>query len=232
MPPSAGSARPSDSLPPAAAAPAPVRIWIGPIALQGDLTVFPGCAGIVIFAHGSGSRRRSPRNRSVARVLHQAGIGTLLFDLLTPEEDENNDDRFRFDLGLLAGRLVGATQWIRGRSPPAGGVGYFGSGMGAAAALAAAARLGPEVKAVVSRGGRPDLVAAELPRVTAPTLLIVGERDPEVLAANQSGARLLLRAPHELEVVPGATHLFEEEGSLEQVAALARSWFQRYLAPR
>ncbi len=182
--------------------------------------------GLVIFAHGSGSSRLSPRNRFVAHRLQARGFATLLFDLLTQEEDRQYENRF--EVGLLAERLHAATVWLR-RLPPAAGLplGYFGASTGAAAALVAAAAE-PAVRAVVSRGGRPDLAMAALPRVRAATLLIVGERGEPVLALNRA-AYARLRGPKALEIVPGATHLFEEPGALERVAELAADWFARYL---
>ncbi len=195
----------------------------------GDLHVPAGGArGIVLFAHGSGSSRRSPRNRMVAGRLHENGLATLLFDLLTEEEDR--DYETRFDIGLLTHRLVSATEWI-GRQPRLRemAVGYFGASTGAAAALKAAAALPDRIRAVVSRGGRPDLAMTDLPRVRAPTLLIVGGDDDEVLALNRQ-AHARLNTAKSLEVVPHATHLFEEPGALEQVAALAGDWFRKYLA--
>jgi putative phosphoribosyl transferase len=205
-----------------------VLVNVDPVRLPGDLVVPNGALGMVIFAHGSGSSRLSPRNRQVAERLHEAGLGTLLFDLLTEEEAE---DRAKvFDIELLADRLEGAHRWLR-RWPQVGTVpvGFFGASTGAAAALVAAARLGAEVAAVVSRGGRPDLAAEALPRVTAPTLLIVGGDDVEVLALNRA-AEQRMRCERRLEVVPGATHLFEEPGALERVAELAAEWFARHLA--
>jgi dienelactone hydrolase len=187
--------------------------------------------GLVIFAHGSGSGRYSARNRLVAKRLNDAQFGTLLMDLLTSRED--NIDRvtaeYRFDVGLLAERVQHATQWARERFEGAGiCTGYFGASTGAAAALIAAAKLGPEIKAVVSRGGRPDLAAEYLPLVRAATLLIVGGNDVPVIEMNRSAQRQM-RATCELIVVPGATHLFEETGALEQVADLASGWFTKYL---
>jgi len=181
----------------------------------------------VIFAHGSGSSRLSPRNRGVAGRLNRAKLGTLLFDLLT--EEEERDRRNVFDIALLAERLVAVTRWAR-RSEEEGSlpIGYFGASTGAAAALRAAASLGAEIGAVVSRGGRPDLAAERLAEVTAPTLLIVGGADRQVLELNGDAAKLL-RCEHEVAVVPGATHLFEEPGALERVAELATAWFSRHL---
>jgi putative phosphoribosyl transferase len=184
---------------------------------------------MVVFAHGSGSGRRSPRNRFVADVLATAGLGTLLFDLLTAEEEQDRANVF--DIGLLASRLGAVTRWMRGQPALAGArVGYFGASTGAAAALWAAAEAGGEVAAVVSRGGRPDLAMPRLAEVLAPTLLIVGALDDAVLALNREAKRHL-RCENQLAVVPGASHLFEERGTLERAAGLARDWFSRYLAP-
>lgn len=199
--------------------------------LEGTLVLPADARGIVLFAHGSGSSRHSPRNRHVARVLNDAGIGTLLFDLLTALEDRTYETRF--DIALLASRLLAATDWIE-REPAAVGspLGYFGASTGAAAALRAAAAVRRRVAAVVSRGGRPDLAGPEaLVRVTAPTLLIVGGRDDVVLELNRE-AHSLLSCDKSLLVVPGATHLFEEPGALDQVARAASEWFLRWLAPR
>ena len=176
--------------------------------------------GIVVFAHGSGSSGRSPRSRAVADVLEEAGLETVLFDLLRPGEED-----LRFDIPLLAGRLLEATDKARSRGLP---VGLFGASTGAAAALVAAAERPDTVRAVVSRGGRPDLAGEALPRVRAPTLLVVGGRDEVVIDLNRE-AMERMQAPVELEIVPGATHLFEEPGALERVAELARDWFVRYL---
>jgi putative phosphoribosyl transferase len=215
---------------PAAAAPAerPVEIELAPgLRLAGDLRAPEPAAGLAIFAHGSGSSRLSPRNRQVAEALNRAGLATLLFDLLTSEEEL---DRARvFDIGLLAERLLAVTGWVREEEGLGGlPLGYFGASTGAAAALRAAARLGGEIDAVVSRGGRPDLAAESLAEVTAPTLLIVGGADWQVLELNEQAARLL-RCEHEVSIVPGATHLFEEPGALERVAELAADWFSRHL---
>lgn len=185
-----------------------------------------------MFAHGSGSSRHSSRNRFVAEFLQNAGLGTLLFDLLTVAEEqaEARTAHLRFDIGLLAGRLVGAMNWLENDSGARGlSIGLFGASTGGGAALVAAALHPEKVGAVVSRGGRPDLAGAELPRVRAPTLLIVGSRDQPVIRLNEEAMRRMV-APVELEIVLGATHLFEEPGTLEQVAGLARSWFMRYLA--
>ena len=206
----------------------PVTITGDSVSLEGMLGVPPHAPGVILFAHGSGSSRLSPRNNYVARVLRDAGLATLLMDLLTEEEDR--DYETRFDIDLLTRRLVAASRWI-GKQPQSRGlaIGYFGASTGAAAALNAAARLGGAVGAVVSRGGRPDLADA-LDRVQAPTLLIVGGLDTEVIALNRQ-AYAQLRGEKELTIVPGATHLFEEPGTLEQVAELAARWFTRHLAP-
>ncbi|MEJ8646735.1 phosphoribosyltransferase family protein [Streptomyces sp. MS1.AVA.3] len=194
------------------------------VRLTGDLTVPAGARAVVMFAHGSGSSRHSPRNRRVATALNRAGLGTLLFDLLTPAEEANRANVF--DIETLADRLTDATGWLRGRV--AGPIGYFGASTGAAAALRAAAAPGADICAVVSRGGRPDLAGPLLPGVQAPTLLIVGGNDPQVLDLNRE-AEAALRCETRLEIVPGATHLFEERGALQQVADLARDWFTSHL---
>jgi len=189
----------------------------------------PSAPGIVLFAHGSGSSRLSPRNRYVAGELVRGGVGTLLFDLLTAAEERRDrlDASLRFDIGLLTRRLVGATRWLEQQDWARGLTrGYFGASTGAAAALAASAEC--EVQAIVSRGGRPDLAGAALPRVRAPTLLIVGSNDPVVIDLNQQ-ALAGLRCEARLAIVPGATHLFEEPGTLQQAAALATEWFRRWL---
>jgi predicted phosphoribosyltransferase/dienelactone hydrolase len=200
-------------------------VWIpvGRASLGADLVVPPGASSLVLFAHGSGSSRHSPRNRQVAGMLQAAGIGTLLLDLLTPGEEA--DRRNVFDVDLLADRLVAATNWASDRFGPATPVGYFGASTGAAAALVAAARLGHRIGAVVSRGGRPDLAGPSLGEVVAPTLLIVGGDDVEVLGLNRLAAARLTRCRHQLVVVPGATHLFEEPGTLEAAARSAVDWF-------
>ncbi len=199
----------------------------GVVRLAGYLTVPEGARGIVVFVHGSGSSRHSPRNRYVAGVLNDAGLGTLLFDLLTPEEELDRANVF--DIGQLARRLVEVTGWLRAQPPAAqAAVGYFGASTGAAAALRAAAEPGAGIAAVVSRGGRPDLACPRLAAVTAPTLLIVGGRDEVVLDLNRR-AQAELRCENDLAVVPGATHLFEEPGTLETAAALARDWFISHL---
>ncbi|HEY3376875.1 MAG TPA: alpha/beta family hydrolase [Armatimonadota bacterium] len=204
-----------------------VTIALEHVSLPGILGVPDGASGLVIFAHGSGSSRLSPRNNYVARVLREGGIGTLLFDLLTPVEDREFERRF--DIELLTQRLVQTTRWV-GQQPALQQLplGYFGASTGSAAALNAAAELGVEIQAVVSRGGRPDLAAAALARVQAPTLLIVGGNDDLVIQMNQHAYEKMSAEKH-LAIVPGATHLFEEPGALEAVARLATEWFQRYL---
>jgi dienelactone hydrolase len=208
-----------------------IEIPSGLVTLAGTLAIPAEAHGIVLFAHGSGSSRHSKRNRYVAGALGQARLATLLLDLLTPAEEQQ--DRFtshlRFDIGLLAGRLVDSTEWLARRPDTRDlAVGYFGASTGAAAALVAAAELDRHVHAVVSRGGRPDLAGDALNRVQAPTLLIVGGQDPEVLQLNIK-AQAQRAGECQLTVIPGATHLFEEPGALEQVARLARDWFTRYL---
>ncbi len=197
------------------------------VPVAGRLTIPAGAAEVVVFAHGSGSSRHSPRNREVAARLNAAGLGTLLFDLLT--DAEATDRANVFDIALLGRRLVDATYWLRTRPETAGrAVGYFGASTGAAAALVAAAEPGAGAAAVVSRGGRPDLAGAALGRVRAPTLLVVGGHDPEVLELNRAAQRQLW-GESELTVVPGATHLFEEPGALDRVAELAAAWFLQHL---
>ena len=211
-----------------------VRIQAGSATLEGDLIIPEGALGVVLFAHGSGSGRHSPRNRFVARELQAAGLATFLIDLLTPEEEavDLQTAHLRFDIPLLAERLVAATRWLAADPSTRGlKVGYFGASTGAGAALVAAAAEPERVGAVVSRGGRPDLAGDALPRVRAPTLLIVGGRDLVVLDLNRS-AMARMRTEVRLEIVPGATHLFEEPGALEAVAHLARDWFLRYLPER
>ncbi|HEU4668156.1 MAG TPA: phosphoribosyltransferase family protein [Arthrobacter sp.] len=206
-----------------------VEIAVDGVALHGDLHLPEPCSAVVVFAHGSGSSRHSPRNRYVASVLQGAGLGTLLLDLLTPAEEVDRGNVF--DIALLARRLSAATRWLNSRSDTAGcKVGYFGASTGAGAALWAAAEPDPKVDAVVSRGGRPDLAGPGLAAVSAPTLLLVGGGDTQVLALNRQ-AMDRMRAPVRLEVIPGATHLFEEPGTLRQAATLAREWFARYLLP-
>jgi dienelactone hydrolase len=205
-----------------------VSIPVGRITLSGTLTLPAAPRGIVLFAHGSGSSRQSPRNRFVADVLVDAGVATLLFDLLTPAEDRS--DETRFDIPLLTTRLTGATAWLATEPALAAlPIGYFGASTGAAAALDAAAVAGAGVRAVVSRGGRPDLAPdASLLAVRCPTLFIVGGADEVVLALNRR-TMARMSGPVAMEVVPGATHLFEEPGALERVADLAREWFERHL---
>jgi pimeloyl-ACP methyl ester carboxylesterase len=210
---------------------APVAIRAGNVVLQGDLHISDAARGIVLFAHGSGSSRHSPRNRFVAGLLREAFLGTLLIDLLTAEEEaaEAATGHLRFDIELLGERLVALTDWLHSqpesRALP---IGLFGASTGAAAALVAAAQRPVVVSAVVSRGGRPDLARASLPHVTAPTLLIVGERDAAVIGLNREAFQHL-GGEKALAIVPGATHLFEEPGTMEEVARLAREWFARRL---
>ena len=206
-----------------------LQIPIQSHSLRGDLILPDNAIGLVLFAHGSGSGRKSSRNRHVASILHKQNIGTLLFDLLT-EDEEIADERtahLRFDIPLLADRLLQVTQWVR-RERSALPTGYFGASTGAAAALIAAAQLGDAIRAVVSRGGRPDLADRELPQVQSPTLLIVGSRDLPVIDMNES-AYALLRCEKRLEIVPGASHLFEEPGTLDAAANLAADWFNTFL---
>ncbi|MEV8531525.1 alpha/beta family hydrolase [Streptomyces sp. NPDC051211] len=205
---------------------AEVEVDAGGVRLAGELALPEGAGAVVVFAHGSGSSRHSPRNRQVAEALNRAGLGTLLFDLLTPAEEADRANVF--DIETLGRRLADTTRWLRHRTPLP--TGYFGASTGAAAALWAAAAADSEVGAVVSRGGRPDLAGSRLPGVRAPTLLIVGGRDTMVIDLNRQ-AQAELRCENRLEIVPGATHLFEEPGALEEVAALARDWFTRHLAP-
>lgn len=209
-----------------------VQIQAGQAALSGNLHIPDGAAALVLFAHGSGSSRHSPRNQFVARTLNNAGLATLLFDLLTPEE-ESIDARtaeLRFNIGLLAERLVHATKWAKQQEQTRDlRIGYFGSSTGGGAALVAAAEVPEDVGAVVSRGGRPDLADEALPKVQAPTLLIVGGNDDVVIELNEQ-ARDRMRCEVKLEIVPGATHLFEEPGALEKVAKLASDWFLLHAA--
>lgn len=205
-----------------------VRIPSGRAQMEGMVEVPEGARGVVLFAHGSGSGRFSPRNQFVARVLREGGLATLLIDLL--EEWESQDRSKVFDIGLLAERLLSATEWLQADPETRDlAIGYFGASTGAAAALEAAARGGYETKAIVSRGGRPDLAMEYLPRVTAPTLLIVGGNDWPVIPLNEEALQRLT-CVKELAIVPGASHLFEEAGALEEVARLAREWFAKYLA--
>lgn len=208
-----------------------VAIPIEGAALEGTLAVPTGAKGVVVFAHGSGSSRQSPRNQFVAHRIQAAGLGTLLFDLLTPDEERSDvvTGQWRFNIPLLADRLVVAARWLTEQPVAQGrGLGLFGASTGAAAAIVAAALLGPAVQAVVSRGGRPDLAGPVLPRLRAPTLLIVGSADTKVLELNR-GASARLTCRHRLAVVSNATHLFEEPGALEEVADLAADWFTQHL---
>jgi dienelactone hydrolase len=208
----------------------PVRIPAGEVTLSGDLVAPVGARGIVLFAHGSGSSRLSPRNRHVATMLREGGLATVLMDLLTREEEaiDARTAHLRFDIAFLARRLVAATDWLQTRAETRGlALGYFGASTGAAAALMAATER-QAVRAIVSRGGRPDLAGPALARVKAPTLLIVGSLDHPVVQMNRD-ALTQLSAEAKLEIVPGATHLFEEPGTLDEVARLARAWFARWL---
>jgi len=208
-----------------------VFVRTGGVALEGTLTLPDHAKGIVLFAHGSGSSRHSPRNRYVAEELQAGGLGTLLIDLITTSEEaiDERTRELRFDIGLLAERLVGAIAWLGTEDATRElAVGLFGASTGGGAALVAAARMPDRVGAVVSRGGRPDLAGAALPKVKAPILLIVGARDEVVIDLNQR-AMSQMTAPVKLEVIPRATHLFEEPGTLDEVARLAREWFARHL---
>jgi dienelactone hydrolase len=210
-----------------------VTIPAGDARLAGVLALPAGTGGVVAFAHGSGSSRLSPRNREVAAALNDAGMGTLLFDLLTEREGliDERTRALRFDIPLLGERLTAAIDWLRGREDTRDRpIGLFGASTGAAGALVAAANRPDAVAAVVSRGGRPDLAGDALPRVRAPTLLIVGSRDPVVIDLNRDAGRRM-RAETELAIVPGATHLFEEPGTMERVIAHAMRWFRRWLVP-
>ncbi len=211
----------------------PVRVPVGSVTLDGHLGLPDGARGVVLFAHGSGSSRHSPRNRRVAEALRATGLATLLIDLMTPHEEalDLRTGHLRFDIGLLAQRLVGATDWLA-QEPRTGhlAVGLFGASTGGGAALVAAAERPNRIRAVVSRGGRPDLAGPALARVQAPTLLIVGGNDLPVIALNRE-ALARLTAEKQLAIVPGATHLFEEPEALEEVARLAGDWFVRHLAP-
>ena len=207
-----------------------VRISTGAIALEGNLIIPQGARGVVTFAHGSGSSRFSVRKRAVAQSLREAGMGTLLIDLLTQQEEmvDTRTAHLRFDIELLADRLVAATQWLA-RQPQTERlkVGLFGASTGGGAALVAASRIPDRIAAVVSRGGRPDLAGPALAHVQAPTLLIVGGDDTPVIGMNRQAAEQM-HAVHKIEIVPGASHLFEEPGALEEVARLAAEWFGKY----
>lgn len=210
-----------------------VRVAAGAVTLEGNLSLPKGAGGIVLFAHGSGSSRHSPRNRYVARLLNQAKLATLLVDLLTSDEEaiDMRTAHLRFDIGLLAQRLVAITDWLTQYWDTRHlRIGYFGASTGAGAALVAAAERPDVVGAVVSRGGRPDLAGPALARVRAPTLLIVGGNDFPVIELNYAALEQL-HCEKQLVIVPGATHLFEEPGALEEVARLAREWFERHLIP-
>jgi len=211
-----------------------VEICCGEASLNGTLAIPLDAKGMVLFAHGPGSSRHSPRNEQVARTLNDRGFGTLLFDLLSlPEEiDRATEKKCRFDIPLLASRLVAATKWISRREPAERlGIGYFGSYTGGAAALVAAAEIGSPIDAVVCRSGRLDLAGESLSLITAPTLLIVPEKDEVVWEVNDDGYRLL-KCKKDMKIVRGATHLYEEPGALEEVGRLAAGWFRKYLHPR
>ena len=211
-----------------------VVIDVEGVTLQGTLVVTDGAQGVVLFAHGSGSSRHSPRNRYVAEVFHSQGIGTLLFDLLTRREEvvDQRTGELRFDIPFLARRLVGATRWLANNVGTRDlKVGYFGASTGAGAALVAAAQLPTVISAIVSRGGRPDLAGRALAVVRAPTLLIVGGNDTPVIAMNREALAQLQCADKKLVIIPGATHLFEEPGTLEAAARVAAEWFSRHLLP-
>jgi dienelactone hydrolase len=208
-----------------------VVVQAGEVPLGGNLVIPDSANGLVVFVHGSGSSRFSPRNQYVARVMNEGGLGTLLFDLLTAEENEIDmrTRELRFDIDLLSKRITAALDWLIGQESVSGlRIGLFGSSTGAAAALIAAAERPEQVSTVVSRGGRPDLAMKALPRVKAPTLMLVGGLDYPVIEMNRTAADAML-APSQIEIVEGATHLFEEPGKLEQVAARARDWFLEYL---
>ncbi len=210
-----------------------IQVPVGAIKLDGDLAIPARAKGIVLFAHGSGSSRLSPRNRYVANVLHEGGLATLLIDLLTPEEEaiDLETTHLRFDVDMLAQRVIQTTDWLEAQPQTRGlGIGYFGASTGAGAALIAAAERGEKVKAVVSRGGRPDLAKLALNSVRSPTLFIVGGSDTLVIQLNRA-AEAQIPGPTRLEIIRGATHLFEEPGALEEVARLARDWFASHLAP-
>lgn len=204
-----------------------IHIPDGPVKMIGSLEIPEGAAGVVVFAHGSGSSRHSPRNNYVAKVLRNHGLGTLLLDLLTVEEDMEYEMRFNID--LLANRMLVTTKWLQAQEETKDlAVGYFGASTGAAAALQAAAALGDRISAIVSRGGRPDLAWPYLEKVKSPTLLMVGGNDDVVIDLNQKAYRKIT-ADKQLEIIPGATHLFEEPGTLEKVAEMAANWFVKYL---
>lgn len=208
-----------------------IRLDVAGATLEGNLLIPEGATGVVLFAHGSGSSRFSSRNRHVAEALREVGLGTLLIDLLSAQEElvDTRTAHLRFDMELLADRLVAATQWLA-QEPATSAlkVGLFGASTGGGAALVAASRLTDRIAAVVSRGGRPDLAGSALEHVKAPTLLIVGSEDAPVIGMNREAADQL-KAHYEIQIVPGASHLFEEPGALEQVARLAREWFKKYL---
>lgn len=209
-----------------------IKIKVGNVELSGNLMIPESSKGIVVFAHGSGSGRLSPRNRYVAKVLREKNLATLLFDLLTPHEEETEryTAHLRFDIEMLAERLAAVTDWVKSNPQVRDfNIGYFGASTGAAAALVAASNKIKEIKAVVSRGGRPDLAAEALASVKAPTLLIVGGDDYPVIEMNKE-AQAKMTCVNKLIIIPGATHLFEEPGTLEQVAELAGQWFQKYLS--
>jgi dienelactone hydrolase len=209
-----------------------VEVRAGDAVVGADLRLPEDARAVIVFAHGSGSSRHSPRNQQVARRLEGRGFGTMLVDLLTRDEEaiDARAGRLRFDIPLLAGRLVAAVAWLDDRASRTAAVGYFGASTGAAAALVASAQQGDRIGAIVSRGGRPDLAADALPAVLAPTLLIVGSLDETVVLLNQQAYDRML-CERRMVVVPGATHLFEEPGALDQVADLAADWFDRHLAP-
>jgi len=208
-----------------------MKIPVGEVVVEGTLTLPPGAKSVVLFAHGSGSSRFSTRNQYVAKEFNKAAIGTLLFDLLTQEEEETDivTAEYRFNIPLLADRLIGATEWLK-NDPKTKRLafGYFGASTGAAAALIAAAELSSEISAVVSRGGRPDLAGKYLPNVVAPTLMLVGALDTEVIELNRQ-AMHQMTAEKKIVIIPGATHLFEEQGTLEEVAKVSTDWFLKYL---
>jgi len=208
-----------------------LKIPVGKVVVEGNLTIPSGAKGIVVFAHGSGSSRFSPRNQYVAKEFNEAKIGTLLFDLLTTEEEEQDmfTAEYRFNIELLAERLIGATEWLKKNQQTKNyAFGYFGASTGAAAALIGAAKLPNDISAVVSRGGRPDLAADYLPQVVAPTLLLVGGLDTEVIKLNRQ-AMAQMMAEKKLIIIPGATHLFEEPNKLEEVAKASKDWFLSHL---